>query len=422
MAAVVPITGSQCTFPSIRRSPDVARTVLERCAAHVRKIHELASIFEANRRSSKDMANASTAAPRARFNSKLNESNCLTVTTALTEDEEDHELARDLFYKVGGVLCPEGEEGGGGILSLPALRRTVEQAQTKAEQTLLEAISERLCRIVDHVACDGNANPREPEVSFQDFLQVFRDVPRIRGERLRWAGSLGIEATLARLLPRGDAFDGLRGLRNLSPKDAEALANKVSGRLAAELPGLLQNGLKRLSNPSLSELQMQPQLQERGNSKFLADGLTVGRFATLADFYRGPEALIGVPNPQIYKGMHKEHCIRDNADRTFTSTNYNVTTCPRDEWEAVVDPIPGKTYPHTPWDKEKWPTGCNWWGEHGRQLVSVDELLKRPTCMLRWLMRSCERKRSSGFDCTQDRCSCYTTLRSVDCRSEISCV
>jgi hypothetical protein len=76
------------------------------------------------------------------------------------------------------------------------------------------------------------------------------------------------------------------------------------------------------------------------------------------------------------EGMEAEHCRRANADTQFTTTNYKVTTTPREEWEFVVSPVAGKEYPHTPKDKAKWPAGCGWQGEAGREAEPLETFMK----------------------------------------------
>ena len=100
--------------------------------------------------------------------------------------------------------------------------------------------------------------------------------------------------------------------------------------------------------------------------------------ATLSDFYAGPEALIGAPNPKIFQGMHNEHCARSNADVSFVTDNYNIRTCPRLEWEFVVDPKPLHHYAHTPRNKNFWEIGSGWKGEHGRDIISLHDLFGEP--------------------------------------------
>jgi hypothetical protein len=100
------------------------------------------------------------------------------------------------------------------------------------------------------------------------------------------------------------------------------------------------------------------------------------RFATLDDFYKGPEHLIGIPNPKVREGVEKEHCARGNAAKSFTSSNYNVTTCPATEWEFVVCPKEtGADYPHTPRDRTLWKSGHAWKGEHGRDVIKLADVL-----------------------------------------------
>jgi hypothetical protein len=197
----------------------------------------------------------------------------------------------------------------------------------------------------------------------------------VRDELVRWAGSLGLEATLARLLPKGDIFDGLSGVKDLNDvgdDEREAYIADASARLARAIPGLLRAGIRKLKTaaPAGSEVR------EHLNSKFSFDGAFEGKFATLDEFHRGPEALIGVPNPKIMEGMRQEHCSRANATTEFRSPNYNLVTRPDLEWRFVTAPSEDDDYPHTPKDKARWKAGNDWKGEEGRDMVALEKFLE----------------------------------------------
>ena len=288
----------------------------------------------------------------------------------LTESDEEEEIARSLFDELvdsSGVNAAH--------LSLDALRILSSKRPLEIERQLLDNIASTLQESVtrlNQVSPLGGGQEASDDISFEAFQQAFLSVPRLRGGRLRWAGGLGIDAVLARLLPPGDAFDGLRGLRALDEAGAERLVLNVSERLARELPILLRKGLEQLHLPMATSV-----LAEHANGKFATD-VTLGQFATLDDFYRGTEGHLGAPNPRIYEGIEKEHCARDNALTHFTSSNYDVETYPKQEWEVVVCPQPGKHYPHTPMEKAGWGQGQKWRGRCGREVVAVDKLLQRP--------------------------------------------
>jgi hypothetical protein len=113
------------------------------------------------------------------------------------------------------------------------------------------------------------------------------------------------------------------------------------------------------------------------------------RFATLDEFYKGPEALIGIPNPLIREGMYREHCLRDNATTRFITNNYNITTTSSTEWEFVVCPTmtPPNHYEHTPRDRTLWRPGNEWAGDHGRDPVPLAELMTQRDVEF-WVQRS----------------------------------
>ena len=111
------------------------------------------------------------------------------------------------------------------------------------------------------------------------------------------------------------------------------------------------------------------------NSKFGMDPDAIkGSFATLSDFYDGPEKMIGNPNPKAEEGIRREHCERRNADRQHTTPNYKLTTTPRIEYCFVADPTGyGGEYPHTPMDKARWSDAGRavWQGSSGRDVAAL---------------------------------------------------
>ena len=293
-------------------------------------------------------------APQARCG--LVESAPASSPCLFSELEDDEELVRDFFAGI--------DTGGCEAVSLDALRAELQKIQDEGQAYYAEALEASLA---------GRAEVDKSSVTFEELFHAFRELPRAKGERVHWAATLGLESELARLLKRGSLFDGLRGLRDLEGEELEGHIEEVCARFAAALPTVLRRGLERLKasiNHSLA-------VREHINTKFVMDDAYVGKFATLNDFYNGPEALIGVPNPKIYEGAEKEHCLRSNATVPFTTSNYNVTTHPRLEWELVVCPREGIPYPHTPRDRSQWAVGNDWKGEQDRDIVPLDELLER---------------------------------------------
>jgi hypothetical protein len=213
--------------------------------------------------------------------------------------------------------------------------------------------------------------------SYEIFLKVFQELPRVRGERVRFAATLRLEEILARLLIKGHVFDGLKGLKELSDEGVEMHVQEVCSKFSTVLPGILRQSLAELRAGQTSGTAAQHHM----NSKFVMEGAYVGNFASLNEFYKGPEALIGVPNPKIFEGAEKEHTLRANAWMKFRTSNYGLETCPALEWFFVVDPF-GSTldpnwlenakYPHTPKEKRHW--------KQNESKAWLDELLKnKPT-------------------------------------------
>ena len=302
----------------------------------------------------------------------------------MTEYEDDKEIALALFHRLGEVVSAGSQHRQ--VIHREAVLKAA-QVATDGEQRILLSI-EAVLQVdfddakkaptgdeIDGVASAGHTRDgldTRRFVDFKTFFEAFRAAPRLRGQRVQWAAGLGLEGALAPLMPAGNAVDGLRGLRELDDGGVEALVLAASERMAAMLPVLIWKGIDRVRQASRANLTH----REHGNGKFLADGLKVGEYATLEDFHRGPEFLIGAPNPRIFEGMEREHLRRENSDEKFVAPNYNVSTCPSQEWAIVVKPDRAVKYPHTPYDRAGWPQNVEWKGEHGRHVIGVDELLK----------------------------------------------
>jgi hypothetical protein len=136
-------------------------------------------------------------------------------------------------------------------------------------------------------------------------------------------------------------------------------------------------------------IESKMRLQAKFYLELKIDSQTKYVSATLDDFYKGPEELIGSPNPKILQGMQGEHCLRGNSQKEFTTGNYNVTTTPAMEWEFVVEPKEGVPYPHTPKDKTLWPNErkLEWKGENGREPANLEVFMVTEQVRLAGLMK-----------------------------------
>mmetsp|Transcript_4287 Transcript_4287/g.12437 ORF Transcript_4287/g.12437 Transcript_4287/m.12437 type:complete len:2062 (+) Transcript_4287:1297-7482(+) len=232
------------------------------------------------------------------------------------------------------------------------------------------------------VAGDSN----DGVLSLAAFTEVFKNLPRARGERVKWARSLGLEGELARHIPIIDPWDTLKALKCLDGPEVNKMVEHLTLQFINAVTPRIRDGVIKLVEEEMKGNGASAgggSAQAFVNSKFVMDGAFMGRFATLEDFYKGPEERIGVPNPDIFKGCKQEHTLRHNAERKFTTSNYGITTSPALEWEFVVCPRLQQheneppIYPHTPVSKSKWPPGCGWKGECGREVVPLDKLLNK---------------------------------------------
>ena len=214
-------------------------------------------------------------------------------------------------------------------------------------------------------------------IDFSIFKKIIeKRIPRMPG-RVHWVRALELDCILAAYLKPGTLFDGQKGIKEMNKEDLRGACREFSERLSGHV-------LCAWAELSRSEFASAAE----ANSKFaMTEGAFKGKFASLGDFYRGPDALIGAPCPNVYSGMFKEHCLRANAKTLFTTPNYNVTTWPILEWHFVVSPESEVYYPHTPADKKLWimpetwqpPQVVVWKGEHGRDVKNIDDFMEHPT-------------------------------------------
>jgi GGDEF domain-containing protein len=59
-------------------------------------------------------------------------------------------------------------------------------------------------------------------------------------------------------------------------------------------------------------------------------------------FYDGLEVAVGMPNPDLFESMRREHTKRSDSDIWFTTSNYSCHTSSCIEWYFVVEPARGK--------------------------------------------------------------------------------
>jgi len=48
--------------------------------------------------------------------------------------------------------------------------------------------------------------------------------------------------------------------------------------------------------------------------------------------------VVGVPCPRVFEGMRGEHTAKEDANKEFTTSNYEVTTTSAIEWKFVTEP------------------------------------------------------------------------------------
>jgi hypothetical protein len=108
-----------------------------------------------------------------------------------------------------------------------------------------------------------------------------------------------------------------------------ALLAKTPERLAKTLA----NGLSKLHEGHTSS-----ELSE----KFMMAKMCEFHLCDIKAFYDGLEEAVGMPNPDLFESMRREHTKRSDSELWFTTSNYSCHTSSKIEWYFVVEPARGK--------------------------------------------------------------------------------
>ena len=279
----------------------------------------------------------------------------------ISADSDEREIVGALFKEIDGDH--------NGILSLEEMLTSAERYKVQ-NMPLQKALATALEKLID---------THSAGIDLEGFRKAVQDLPKVRGERVHFAQSLGLDEVLAGLLPKGTFFDGLEELKRLKAEEAAALARRAASQLSSEVEVLLLEGIRRLQAPGTDNVSALEQ-----NNKFSMDGdMVMGTFEHLQDFYDGPEKLIGTPNPNATEGIRREHCKRKNKNTMYTTPNYKLTFSPKREYYFVVRPSKYKQseYPHTPKERDQWTDAGKavWLGEYGRNVIELKSFKSHPT-------------------------------------------
>ena len=97
-----------------------------------------------------------------------------------------------------------------------------------------------------------------------------------------------------------------------------------------------------------------------------AEGATFKlQYSGLSTFFGGLEKRIGAPDPNVDEAVKKEHVGEEDSNSKFTTSNYGITTTPKEEYYFVAQPG----------HLEAWPSETK--GHERRHTITLDELKKR---------------------------------------------
>ena len=198
-----------------------------------------------------------------------------------SEYDDDLEVINDFFYELD-------QDKNGTISSKELLE--AKNKYPKANQQLAEALSTLMKQV----------EATDREININEFVLVIEKLQRVRGHRFQWSRTLKLESVLASLLKKGTFFDGLACLRQMTHADVA----EVSAEFFKVFPDLLASKLAELRKYEAHRSKVSK------NSKFSLDveENLKGKFATLEDYYAGPEQIVGTPSTNVSEGIYREHC------------------------------------------------------------------------------------------------------------------
>eukprot|EP00960_Hanusia_phi_P065872 766240-Hanusia_phi.AAC.1 len=137
----------------------------------------------------------------------------------------------------------------------------------------------------------------------------------------------GLLRSIAKQIPGGSPEDPLVGMCGIT-------SSQIFPQFSDAFLTLIEK-LKGKSKTRANEAAIRSQAHE--NAKFCMEEGKMAVFGKLSKFHDGLIKDIGIPMPDLMKGIQTEHCARGDSAEEFFSHNYGSMTTPRQEWSAVTD-------------------------------------------------------------------------------------
>ena len=251
------------------------------------------------------------------------EKDCQQVLVGLYMEVRRLKSVPDKFFKGGEQELVDSIKKG-----------IVDWLQDTSEYARVHKHVDRLQLLQDNDKSEDAVAARQ---DFQSFVSAVSMLCSC-GERTQWARDLGLEGLLVeKILPYedtdGNILDQYEGFKTMSETQLLQACHDFFVDLTALLK-IKQNDMKQ--QPEGSKEVSPSVATDVENSKFQSAAKAI--YAHIEDFYLGPEARIGFPNPQLLDGMRAEHCTRQTASLPFVAPNYGLCTTSQIEWYWVEDP------------------------------------------------------------------------------------
>jgi hypothetical protein len=219
--------------------------------------------------------------------------------------------------KVGKQYFDHADRDSDGKMSLGELRDWVRERGMELTEEKLEAM---------FLEMDSNG---DGTVDLKEF-RVAMGLPVCEHVVAQWLESIGVLTVLADCLPETIISDEGKAAENLnSVQEVADCLRKSRKPLEELLAETIFSGLQ-----SLRKMHDAVHSAEEENDKFSADAIE-GSFGELEVYSEGLDRRVGLPDEHVLKAMHREHCEGAEAEEDFTTSNYNIKTTSKKEWEIV---------------------------------------------------------------------------------------
>ena len=167
----------------------------------------------------------------------------------------------------------------------------------------------------------------------------------------QWSDKIPLTKLLSDVIPSCSSEDDpLRTVSQLAPKDIDV----VGDAFLVGFKRMLQEEVQKLKT-CYESVDRKKAIQKEKGGKFDVITMSCGG---IHDFHSGLAGRVGQPHLDFDLAVEAEHCSCAGHSMPFTTSNYGITTTPKEEWDIIVNRKPTENL------------------GHDRQVLDIDELMQ----------------------------------------------